>query len=91
LIVKGTDQEGVYTKDPCKFPDAIKLDEITFHELTQILEHSEHKVGIHQIIDPVTIDVLKRNNLPLIVFNGFKPENLLLAADGQNIGTLIKN
>ncbi|MCL2288760.1 MAG: UMP kinase [Candidatus Bathyarchaeota archaeon] len=91
LLVKGTDQEGVYTKDPRKFPDAIKLDEITFDNLTQILEHSEHKVGIHQIIDPMAIDVLKRNHLKLIVFNGFKPENLLLAADGQNIGTLIKN
>jgi uridylate kinase len=91
LLVKGTDQDGVYTKDPRKFPDATKLDEITFDDLTQILEHNEHKVGIHQIIDPITIDVLKRNNLQLIVFNGFKPENLLLATNGQNIGTLIKN
>ncbi|MDR2707771.1 MAG: UMP kinase [Nitrososphaerota archaeon] len=90
LLIKGTDQEGVYTKDPRKFPDAIKLDEMTFDDLTHVLEHSEHKVGIHQIIDSIAIDILKRNYLKLIVFNGFKPENLLLAANGQNVGTLIK-
>jgi len=91
LLVKGTDQDGVYTKDPRKFSDAVKLDEITFDDLMRVLEHSEHRVGIHQIIDPITIDVLKRNHLKLIVFNGFKPENLLLAVNGQNVGTLISS
>jgi uridylate kinase len=89
LIVKGTDQEGVYTKDPRKFSDAVKLDEMTFDDLTRVLEHSEHKVGVHQVIDSVAIDVLKRNHLKLIVFNGFNPEKLLLAAAGQNVGTVI--
>jgi uridylate kinase len=90
LLIKGTDQEGVYTKDPRKFSDAIKLDEMTFDELTNVLEHSEHKVGVHQIVDHMAIDVLKRNHLKLIIFNGFKPENLIIAANGQNVGTLIK-
>jgi uridylate kinase len=90
LLIKGTDQEGIYTKDPRKFPDAIKLNEITFDDLTHVLEHSEHKVGVHQIIDHMAIDILKRNQVKLIVFNGFKPEHLLLAANGQNVGTLIK-
>ncbi|MDR0797699.1 MAG: UMP kinase, partial [Nitrososphaerota archaeon] len=58
LLVKGTDQEGVYTKDPRKFSDVVKLDDITFDDLTRTLEYSEHKVGIHQIIDPITIEVL---------------------------------
>jgi uridylate kinase len=89
LLIKGTDQDGVYTKDPRKFSDAVKLDEMTFDDLTRVLEYSEHKVGIHQVIDPVAIDVLKRNHMKLIVFNGFKPENLLLAVDGKNIGTVI--
>jgi uridylate kinase len=89
LLVKGTDQEGVYTKDPRKFSDAVKLDEMTFDDLIHVLEHSEHKVGIHQVIDSVAIDVLKRNRLKLIVFNGFNPENLILAVAGQNVGTVI--
>ena len=89
LLVKGTDQEGVYTKDPRKFPDAVKLDKMTFDDLSKVLENSEHKVGIHQVIDPMAIEVLKRKHMKVIVFNGFKPENLLLAAEGKNVGTLI--
>jgi uridylate kinase len=90
LLVKGTDQEGVYTKDPRKFSDAVKLDQMTFDDLTQVLECSEHKVGVHQVIDSMAIDILKRNHVTLIVFNGFKPENLLLAAEGKQIGTVIR-
>ena len=89
LLVKGTDQEGVYTKDPRKYPDAVKLDKMTFDDLSRVLEYGEHKVGIHQVIDPMAIEVLKRKNMKLIVFNGFKPENLLLAAEGKNVGTVI--
>ncbi len=89
LLVKGTDQEGVYTKDPRKFPDAVKLDRLAFDDLSKVLEHSEHKAGIHQVIDPMAIEVLKRKRMKLVVFNGFKPENLLDAANGKNVGTLI--
>jgi len=57
---------------------------MTFDDLSRVLEYGEHKVGIHQVIDPMAIEVLKRKNMKLIVFNGFKPENLLLAAEGKN-------
>ncbi|MCL2134032.1 MAG: UMP kinase [Candidatus Bathyarchaeota archaeon] len=90
LLVKGTDQEGVYNKDPRKFPDAVKLDELFFDDLTRVLECSVHKVGIHQVIDAVAVDVLKRNCVKLVVFNGFKPENLLLAVDGKRVGTVVR-
>jgi uridylate kinase len=89
LLVKGTDQEGVYTKDPRKFPDAVKLDKMTFDDLSSVLEHGEHKVGIHQVIDPMAVEVLKRSHMKVIVFNGFKPENLVAAAEGKNVGTII--
>jgi uridylate kinase len=89
LLVKGTDQEGVYNKDPRKFSDAVKLDSLSFDDLSKVLEFSEHKAGIHQVIDPMAIEVLKRKGMKLIVFNGFKPENLLAAVDGKNVGTLI--
>ncbi|MCL2643159.1 MAG: UMP kinase [Candidatus Bathyarchaeota archaeon] len=90
LLVKGTDQEGVYTRDPRKFSDAVKLDQMSFDDLTRVLECSEHKVGIHQVIDSMAIDILKRNHVQLIVFNGFKPENLLLAITGDKpVGTVI--
>jgi uridylate kinase len=89
LLVKGTDQEGVYDKDPRKHANAVKLDHLGFDDLPKIFEHSEHKAGIHQIIDPEAVKVLKRRRLKLIVVNGFKPENILAAVKGEKIGTLI--
>jgi len=89
LLVKGTDQDGVYDKDPRKHPDAMKLDRLSLEELAAIFEHSEHEAGIHQIIDPEAIKGLKRKRLKLVVVNGFKPENILAAIKGENVGTII--
>ncbi len=90
LLVKGTDQNGVYDKDPRKHPDAVKLDHLSLDELAKVFEQNEHKAGIHQIIDPEAIKVLKRKRLKLVVVNGFKPENILAAISGENVGTVIQ-
>ena len=89
LLIKGTDQEGVYTKDPRTNKDAVKLNCLTFDDFSKIFEGSVHKAGIHQIIDPEAIKVMKRHHVKLIVVNGFKPENVLAAVEGKNVGTII--
>jgi uridylate kinase len=89
LLVKGTDQDGVYDKDPRKHPDAVKLDRLSFNDLPQIFEENTHKAGMHQIIDPEAVKVLERENVKLIVVNGFKPENILAAVNGERVGTVI--
>ena len=89
LLVKGTDQEGVYDKDPRKHKDAVKLDRLSFDEFSKIFEGSVHQAGIHQIIDPEAIKVLKRHRVKLVVVNGFKPENILAAVNGEKVGTVI--
>jgi len=89
LLVKGTDQDGVYDKDPRKHKDAIKLDHMFLYDLCKVLELSKHEAGMHQIIDPVAVEVLKRKRMKLIVVNGFNPENVLAAVNGENVGTTI--
>ena len=89
LLVKGTDQEGVYDKDPRNNSDAVKMDNLTFEDLPKIFGDSIHRAGIHQIIDPEAIKVLKRHRVKLIVVNGFKPENILSAVNGEKVGTVI--
>jgi uridylate kinase len=89
LLVKGTDQNGVYDKDPRKHGDAVKLDRLTLTDLSRILELNVHTAGMHQIIDPVAIEVLKRKRLKLVVVNGFQPQNILAAINGENVGTVI--
>ena len=85
LLVKGTDQEGVYDKDPRKHADAVKLDRLTFEDLSKIFEESTHKAGIHQIIDPEAIKVLKRHRVKLVVVNGFKPETFWLLSTAKKL------
>jgi len=89
LLVKGTDQNGVYDKDPRKHPNAAKQERLSFEDLEKILEHNVHHAGIHQIIDPVAMQVLKRKRLRLVVVNGYNPENLVAAIKGENVGTII--
>lgn len=89
LLIKGTDQEGIYDKDPRKHADAVKLDALSFDDLPRIFEGSEHKAGIHQIIDPEAIKVLKRHHVKLVVVNGFNPENILAAVKGEKVGSVI--
>jgi uridylate kinase len=90
MLIKATDQEGVYTKDPRRHPDAVKLDKISFEELPKFLAENKHKAGIHQILDPGAIKILKAKRIKVQVLNGFKPENLLLAVEGKPVGTIIE-
>jgi uridylate kinase len=89
LLVKGTDQDGVYDKDPRKHADAVKLDRLSFDDLPKIFEENQHKAGMHQIIDPEAVKVLKRERVKLIVVNGFEPENVLAAVTGERVGTVL--
>ena len=90
LLVKGTDQEGIYNKDPRKYSDAIKLDHLSFDDLQSVFSGSRHEAGMHQIVDPEAIKVLKRNCVKLVVVNGFKAENILLAVQGVRVGTVVE-
>jgi uridylate kinase len=90
LLVKGTDQDGVYDKDPRKHADAVKLDRLSFDDLPRIFEENTHRAGMHQIIDPEAVKVLKRERVKLIVVNGFKPENILAAVQGEKVGTVVE-
>jgi uridylate kinase len=90
LLVKGTDQDGVYNKDPRKHMDAVKLDHLSFNDLSKVFSESKHKAGIHQIVDPEAVKIMKRGRLKLIVVNGFKPVNMLTAVNGESVGTVVK-
>ena len=90
LLVKATDQNGIYTKDPRKYPDAEKIDTLSFDDLFQLFEENKHRAGIHQVLDPEAVRILQRERTKTVVVNGFKPENILSAVRGEKVGTLIK-
>ncbi len=89
LLVKASNVEGIFTKDPKKYPNAKKIDELKFKDLTRFFEESQHKAGIHQILDPEAVKILRKGEMKIVVVNGFKPENVLLAVKGEKVGTII--
>jgi uridylate kinase len=89
LLIKATDQEGIYNKDPRRHKDAKKLDRITFEDLARLLEQDRHKAGIHQILDPVAVKILQHLGIRTIVVNGKDPNNLRRAIEGEEVGTVI--
>jgi uridylate kinase len=90
LLIKATDQEGVYTKDPKIYPEAKKLDSISFDELSDMLR-AKHKPGMHSILDPKAIKILRDSGIKTIILNGFKPEGITSVVKGERIGTVISN
>ena len=89
LIVKATNQDGVYTKDPEKYADAEKIDEMSFEDLSRLLERDKHAAGIHQIIDPEAARILREKRIRTLVVNGFNPDNVIAALRGEKVGTII--
>jgi len=69
--------------------NAKKLDHLKFEDLTRVCVQDKHEAGIHQIVDPEAIKILKRARVKFIVVNGFKAESVLAAIRGDRIGTLI--
>jgi uridylate kinase len=90
LLVKATDQDGVYTKDPRKHPEAKKIDSLSFENLLGLFEENKHKAGIHQILDPEAVRLLQKRRIKTVVVNGFNPENITLAVKCEKVGTIIQ-
>jgi uridylate kinase len=81
VILKGTRVDGVYTADPEKDPTAKKFDKITF---TKVIA-----MGLN-VMDMTAFTLCQENNLPIIVFDINKKDNLIKIARGERIGTLVE-
>ncbi len=80
VIIKGTKVDGVFDRDPVKYPDATQFETLTFIEVI--------KQGL-QIMDSTAMTLAMDNDLNLIVFNIHDPANLHRLMLGERIGTLI--
>lgn len=81
VVLKGTRVDGIYTADPLKDPDAKRFEEITFQDV--------YNRGLN-VMDMTAFTLCQENKLPIIVFDMNKPGNLARLADGEPIGTLVK-
>jgi uridylate kinase len=78
LLAKKVD--GVYDKDPNKYSDAKKYNNLTY---IQVLEQ-----GL-QVMDSTATSLCMDNNIPIIVFGLDRPGNIKRVALGEEIGTLV--
>lgn len=81
IILKATNVDGVFDKDPNKFDDAVKYDVVT---------HSEVLEKNLKVMDSTAASLCRDNNIPILVFNLEDPENIVRAILGENIGTIVK-
>ena len=72
--------DGVYDKDPHKYPDAKKYDTLTF---TKVLEDQL------AVMDGTAATLCRDNKLPILVFDLADPDNIAKAVQGENVGTLV--
>ena len=81
-LLKATNVDGVYDKDPNKFDDAVKFDTVSFQEvITRDLK----------VMDSTAFSLCKDNDMPIIVFNLNDPENIVRVVNGEEIGTTVRN
>lgn len=80
-ILKATKVDGIYDKDPAKFPDAVKFDKISY------LDALEKRLAV---MDSTAFSLCMDNRIPIIVFNMNKPGNIERVIEGQKIGTIVE-
>ncbi len=80
IIFKATMVDGVYDKDPKKYPDAVKYDTLSF---TQVLNDQLN------VMDMTAATMCRDNKLPILVFD-MADGNIVKAIKGETIGTLVQ-
>ena len=82
ILIKATQVDGVYDKDPKKHDDAVMFDKISYMEVIQ------QKLNV---MDMTAISLAMEQSLPLHVVNLHAADNIMKVALGEKLGTLVHN
>ena len=80
-ILKATMVDGVYDKDPKKYPDAKRYSTVSF---SQVLAQNLN------VMDMTAASLCRESKIPIVVFDLSDPENICRALCGYDIGTIVK-
>lgn len=81
VILKATKVDGIYSADPNKDKNAIKLPTLTYLEVLQ--------KGL-QVMDATATSLCMDNNLPMIIFDMTRRDNIRRVVLGERIGTIVR-
>jgi uridylate kinase len=81
VVLKATKVNGVYNRDPVKFPDAQMIPRLSFK---QAVEDSSIAV-----MDKSALGLAMDHSLPIIVFDAMQSDAILKISRGEDVGTRI--
>ncbi len=81
IILKATKVDGVYNRDPAKFKDANRIEEISFKDAITNKEI--------EVLDNSALSLCMDHKIPVLVFNLTVEDNIKKAVSGEHIGSLI--
>ena len=81
-LIKATNVDGIYDKDPNKFLDASKISEISY------LDVLNKKLNV---MDTTATSLCMNNDIPIVVFDINTKDNLKKVIEGKRIGTVVSN
>jgi uridylate kinase len=80
VLLKATKVDGVYDRDPVGNPDAVRFDTVTYDQVIS------DKLAV---MDATAVVMCRDNNLPLRIFDLTRPNALIQAMSGEEIGSLV--
>ena len=81
ILMAKSGVDGVYDSDPDENPDAKKFDELTFDDILRLNL---------KVIDASAAELCLQNKIEAFVFNMGEEGNIVKAAKGEAVGTVIK-
>ncbi|MCZ6755269.1 MAG: UMP kinase [Gemmatimonadetes bacterium] len=81
VLLKATNVDGVYTKDPKVDSDAEFLPELSFQDAI---------VNGYAVMDANAFGLCKANQLPIVVFNINQPDAIARVLRGERVGTIVR-
>ncbi|MBI2762809.1 MAG: UMP kinase [Chloroflexi bacterium] len=80
VLLKATKVDGVYDADPMQTPDAHRYAQLAYADLLR---------DQLKVMDAAAVALCMENDLPIVVFDLNKPDNIVRVALGDSVGTRI--
>lgn len=81
VLLKATKVDGVYDKDPKKFKDAVKFQELTY------IEALNRRLGV---MDAAALSLCMENDMPIVVFDLQQKGKLKEIVFGEKVGSMVR-
>jgi len=82
ILLKATNVDGIYDRDPRKNPAAVLHRHLTYMGAIQ---------NRLEVMDTTAFSLAMENRIPLLVFNLAGPDNIRRAIKGEEVGTIVSD